>query len=89
MRNHNTNIGNQSPNVNAPSLTDAESRLVQTMRQLGAVAADSSKPSEKIERHAKLPHGPMMHALRELERKGLVSRIVARKDVNFFLNKGS
>lgn len=64
-------------------LNETEMRLIQTLRQMGALNEATSQPSEKIERRASLKHGPLMHALRELERKGQVVRIVGRKDVLF------
>jgi len=68
-------------------LTDEEIRLMETLRGMGATDAEHGAPSSKIERKTNLPHGPMMHALSQLERKGQVGRIVARKDVLFHVRK--
>lgn len=70
------------------SLNETEARLLNTLRTMGATNAAASMPADKIERRAQLRHGPMMHALRELERKGYVSRIVGRKDVLFHVRAG-
>ncbi len=77
--------GSKTPTA---ALNDVEVTLLNTLRTLGATSADASQPSEKIERRSHVRHGPMMHALRELERKGLVNRIVGRKDVMFHVRAG-
>lgn len=76
------------PTPQTQSLNETEARLLNTLRTMGAVNATASQPADKIERRAQLRHGPMMHALRELERKGHVARIVGRKDVLFHVRAG-
>lgn len=65
------------------ALNETEVRLLDTLRSMGAMNAAAGQPSEKLERKAQVRHGPMMHSLRELEREGLVGRVVGRKDVMF------
>ncbi len=82
---HTSQTHGHTPPVPASApLTAVESSLLNTLRSMGAVKAAEGQPSDRIERRAGLKHGPMMHALQELERKGYVARIAGRKDVVFY-----
>lgn len=71
--------------VPKPKLTDRQQKVVDVLRQMGALDETRSRTADDVMKVGKLPKGQLLATVEELERMGLVGRAKSHKAHRYFV----